>query len=130
MGNYNGVRCGVHVDQSVNRHKKSNVGLTTTHRLSEFHTTPRKVIPNLFTCWYEAFSVVVVAVILLNSTREFGYLVVDRPAFLHQLSDFLVRVHHRRVIAVPEQLANLGKGKIGELVPSRPTSRRRRQRSS
>lgn len=43
-----------------------------------------------------------VAVVLFYSTGEFSDLVVDRPAFLHQFADFLIRIHHRRVIAVSE----------------------------
>ena len=35
--------------------------------------------------------------VLLDPTREFGDLVVDRAPFLHQFGDLLVGVHHRCV---------------------------------
>ena len=49
----------------------------------------------------------VVTVILLDSAREFGHLVVDRAALFHELADLLVGVHDRGVIAVAEQLPDL-----------------------
>src|SRR5690606_5889792 len=48
-----------------------------------------------------------VALILLDAGGEFGDLVVDRAALLHELADLLVRIHDGRVIAVAEQLPDL-----------------------
>src|SRR5690606_17312576 len=56
-----------------------------------------------------------VPVILLDSAREFGHLVVDRATLLHELRDLLVRVHDCRVIPVAEELADLRQRKIRQL---------------
>ena len=56
-----------------------------------------------------------VAVILFDAVCQFRHLVVDGSAFLHEFADLLVGVHHRGVVAVAEQLADLGQRQIGEL---------------
>src|SRR5690349_12235144 len=41
---------------------------------------------------------------LLDAVREFGDLVVERPALRHLLPDLAIGVHHRRVVAPAERL--------------------------
>ena len=52
-------------------------------------------------------SELVVALVLLDTAREFGDLVVNRSPLFHELADLFVGVHDRGVVAIAEELANL-----------------------
>ena len=44
--------------------------------------------------------------VLLNAMREFSYLVINRSALSHKLTDFFVSVHDGGVISATEELPN------------------------
>ena len=50
----------------------------------------------------------------LNARRELSHLVINAATFLHELTNFLVRVHHRRVVAVSKELADFWQRQVGE----------------
>ena len=52
---------------------------------------------------------------LFDEVGDLGYLVVDRTTLFHEVSDLLIGVHHRRVIAAVEQLADFWQREIGHL---------------
>ena len=51
----------------------------------------------------------------LDSVRQLRDLVIDGPALGHQRPDLAIRMHHGRVVAATKLLADLGKGKVGQL---------------
>lgn len=63
---------------------------------------PQMCSDALFNYWVSGL-----ARLLLDAVSQFGYLVVNRVLFGHELADLAVRVHDRRMVPVAELLADL-----------------------